>query len=216
MGYKTITDIYENETTEKKSRFIAKLYPIQSEDEVKEILNLLKKEHHQARHFCTAFRLHGAQMVERYSDDGEPGGTAGMPMLEVLRGVALENCLIVSIRYFGGTKLGTGGLVRAYTQSAQGVVAIAETVEIGRFVRLSVVVDYGITGKLEYHVNQQGYLMDDVSYGEKVTFILYIDEMSSEGIKAEFRELTNGTCDMIAEKPVDGYIRHGNFVQLST
>lgn len=212
MSYRTLIDTYEDETVVKKSRFIGRLYPVASEDEVKAIIAAVKKEHHQARHHCSAFRLHDSQMTERYSDDGEPGGTAGMPMLEVLRGEELENVLALSIRYFGGTKLGTGGLVRAYTESVQSVVAEAEIVEVGTYVRLSIEVAYDLAGKLEYHINSKGYLLDDTAYGENVTYCLYVAAEDLEKEKAVFVELTNGQCRLSSENPVQGHIDSGRVV----
>ena len=212
MGYKTVIDFHEYETVEKKSRFIGRLYPVVSEEEVKAILAAIKKEHHQASHHCTAFRLHDRQLTERYSDDGEPGGTAGMPMLEVLRGQGLEKLVAVSIRYFGGTKLGTGGLVRAYTASVQQVIAHGEVVEMGTFTKLEVEVAYDLAGKMEYHLNSKGYLTEDVRYGEKVTYSLYLNSEELEGQTALFTELTNGQCSMKSYEPVEGYISNGKVI----
>ena len=212
MAYKSVVKTYESEVTEKKSRFIGRIYPVNSEEEVKRIIGEVRKEHHQASHHCTAFRLHTSPIVERYSDDGEPGGTAGMPMLEVLRGRCLENVLLVSIRYFGGTKLGTGGLVRAYTRSAQDVLDQAMTVEVGTFNKLAVQVAYTLSGKISYHIEQHHYVVDDVSYGEQVVYKLYIAHDHLSRVQEEVMELTNGHCQMTLHDPIDGYICDGRMM----
>lgn len=212
MSYKTTVETYTEEIVIKKSRFIACLYSINGESDVKKIVGGLRKAHHQANHFCTAFRLHTSPIVERYSDDGEPSGTAGMPMLEVLRGQGLENVLLVSIRYFGGTKLGTGGLVRAYTQSAQEVIGRAAPIEVGSFCKMSVEVAYTLSGKIIYYVEQHQYLLDDVVYGEQVIYDLYIGIEKIHDVEKEMIELTNGMCQMTIHDPVDGYISNGRMV----
>lgn len=212
MGYKTILKGATDEFSEKKSRFIGQLLPITSEEEAKAILNDIKKAHRQANHSCWAYRLRGQQMSERYSDDGEPSGTAGMPMLEVLRGAALENVLVVATRYFGGTKLGTGGLVRAYTQSAQSALAAAEVIEINRFRKVTVTVDYTLSGKLDYDISSHSRLLEDTEYGAAVTFTLYVRDGEAAEIQEHFMELTGGKCVLKIEAPLDGYCLDGKVI----
>lgn len=212
MGYKTILKAATDEFSEKKSRFIGQLLPITSEEEAKAILTDIKKAHRQASHSCWAYRLRGQQMTERYSDDGEPSGTAGMPMLEVLRGAALENVLVVATRYFGGTKLGTGGLVRAYTQSAQSALAAAEVIEINRFRKVTVTVDYTLSGKLDYDISSHNRLLEDTEYGTAVTFTLYVRAQEAEDLQEHFTELTGGKCVLKIEVPLDGYCLDGKVI----
>ncbi len=212
MGYKTVIEKYEREIVIKKSRFIGRLYPVADEYEIKELIQRIKKEHHQANHHCTAFRIHGQQLIERYSDDGEPSGTAGMPMLEVLRGAGLENVLAVSIRYFGGTKLGTGGLVRAYTESVQDVIGAAEIIQIGSFVEMKVQVTYELSGKVAYYIEQNELLLDDTIYSENVEYLLYVDVSMVEAMRVAFSELTNGGAALKTSEPMDGYIKSGRFL----
>jgi uncharacterized YigZ family protein len=120
---------YESEFTEKKSRFISRLYPVDDDHEVKSLLRELRKDHPESRHVVWSYVLGDGGTLYGLSDDGEPHGTAGRPVLEVLKGSGLTYAALFVIRYFGGIKLGTGGLVSAYTRAAQEVLALAESVE---------------------------------------------------------------------------------------
>lgn len=151
-------------------------------------------------------------MIERYNDDGEPGGTAGMPMLEVLRGVELENVLMVSTRYFGGTKLGTGGLVRAYTQSAQRALEGAAIINVGLYVQMMVSVDYGISGKIDYYLSSHKRLLDNVDYSELVRFSIYVETGMIEEVHNELIELTSGGCKIILGDPIEAYVLDGKVI----
>ena len=132
-AYNTIYEGGTDEIVEKKSRFIAQVFPVETEEEVATILEQMKKKYWDARHNCYAFVLGEASQISRCSDDGEPSGTAGRPILEVINGKELTNILIVVTRYFGGTLLGTGGLVRAYSQSAQAGIMASKVIrkEVG-------------------------------------------------------------------------------------
>ena len=136
------------ELEEKKSRFLAQSFFVRSEAEVAEILAAVRKEHYDARHVCSAYVLFGNPPLEKSSDDGEPAKTAGLPMLDLLRAASLCNTLVTVTRYFGGIKLGTGGLVRAYTAAAKGALEQAVIAELLPAVRLSLTVDYGFYGKV--------------------------------------------------------------------
>ena len=130
------------EIVEKKSRFIGEVFPVEHEEEAMQLLEQVKKKYWDARHHCWAYVISGDRVQERLSDDGEPSGTAGKPILEVIRGQQVGNLLVVVTRYFGGTLLGTGGLVRAYTEAAKQ--ALAESVIITRITgyRLKIETDY--------------------------------------------------------------------------
>lgn len=212
MAYKTILGHGDGEIVEKKSRFLGHIVGVGTEDEAKAILESIKKNHHQARHNCSAYRIRGQQLTERYNDDGEPGGTAGMPMLEVLRGADLENVLVVSTRYFGGTKLGTGGLVRAYTQSAQAALSEASVIEVGRFTKLTIEVDYGMVGKLEYEINRHEWFLEKVAYEDRVTFHVYVQSDICEAVQEKLMEMTNGQVVLVMEDPQYGYVQDGQVV----
>lgn len=207
MSYKTVLCESEAEVTEKKSRFIGVLIPIKSEEEAKEIWQTHKKLHHQANHVCYAYRLEGSLVIERYSDDGEPQGTAGMPMLEVLRGQGLENVLALVVRYFGGTKLGTGGLVRAYTAATQSVITVAEIVEILDVVPLAVSVTYNLSGKLEHYFKEQSLYIEDTLYDSGVTFKLLVELSELDLVEKALIERTAGQAICMKEKSISAYKR---------
>ncbi len=212
MAYKTVLGSSTGEVSEKKSRFLGYMAAVQSEDQAKAIIASIKKEHHQSNHSCSAYRIRGQQLIERYNDDGEPGGTAGMPMLEVLRGAELENALMVSTRYFGGTKLGTGGLVRAYTQSAQSALLDADIIDVGLYVKMIVSADYGISGKIEYYISSHKRLLEDIQYSEVVRFTLYAETSMVEQVQNELIELTSGGCKIILGDPLEAYVLDGKVI----
>lgn len=212
MAYRTVLNHSQGEVIEKKSRFIGQIFQVTSEEEAKKIISAIKKEHHQANHSCSAYRVRGQQLLERYNDDGEPGGTAGMPMLDVLRGNELENVLVVVTRYFGGTKLGTGGLVRAYTQSAQAALGQADLIEVDQFCLMMVTVDYGLSGKVEYKVNSTKMLLDHIDYGQEVAFSIHVSLVEKEDVIKSFQELTNGSATITTSDPMDGYILDGKVI----
>ena len=138
----------QGEYEEKKSRFLSQSFCVRCEEEVAEILAGLRKQHYDARHVCYAYILHGNPPVEKSSDDGEPAKTAGLPILDLLRAASLRNTLITVVRYFGGTKLGTGGLVRAYTAAAKEALHASVAAEVFPAVQLSLNLDYGLYGKV--------------------------------------------------------------------
>lgn len=211
-NYKTIVETYSAEIQEKRSRFIGELFPVQSEEQAKEIITRLKKASRDANHHCSSYRIEGEQLLERYSDDGEPAGTAGLPMLEVLRGADLTNVLAVVTRYFGGTKLGTGGLVRAYTKATQEVLLAAQVVEKGLYIKYEVNIPYTLSGKVEYYIQSESMLLEDTVYGEGVKFILYCPKpMYSERCKA-FVDLSNDQCEIDKIEALTGYVSEGVFI----
>jgi uncharacterized YigZ family protein len=193
-AYKTINQTYETMIIEKKSKFICQVIPITSEEDAKIHLEALKKEHHNARHHCLAYRLGTEQIVERYSDDGEPSGTAGMPMLEVLRGEGLCNVMAVVIRYFGGTLLGTGGLARAYTESIQVAIKAAKIIEKQLTIKLSVGIGYTFSGKIDYIIHHNHLNLENTIYDEQVTYIIYLSLTDQERILGEITDATSGMC----------------------
>ena len=156
------------EITDRRSRFIGQVWPVSSYDEAQTVLVQLRHQHYQARHIVYAVRLHQPEF-SRFSDDGEPQGTAGPPLLELLQRKDIENCLITVVRYFGGVLLGTGGLLRAYTQAGQA--ALQQAGEIWNVPALSatVEVDYAVYGRWAAFPAQFGGSLGTVQYGEKVT-----------------------------------------------
>ena len=180
------------EIVEKKSRFIGEVFPVEHEEEAMQLLEQVKKKYWDARHHCWAYVISGDRVQERLSDDGEPSGTAGKPILEVIRGQQVGNLLVVVTRYFGGTLLGTGGLVRAYTEAAKQ--ALAESVIITRITgyRLKIETDYTGLGKIQYLLGQRGLTILDSVYTEKVDLTVLIPKEEESKLIAEITEATNG------------------------
>lgn len=212
-NFKTIIERYEGYYEEKKSKFVSYLIPVDTEDDAKGILQELKKQNRDANHHCSAYIIGGDVPLERYGDDGEPAGTAGLPMLEVLRGQELQYVLAIVIRYFGGTKLGTGGLVRSYTKAVQSALESAEIIEKGLYIRYQVKVPYTLSGKLDYHIQKENLLLSDTAYESDVVYTFYCIKERFEGIKADFVELCNNQCDVLKLDECIGFVREGEFYE---
>ncbi len=194
--YKTVSGEGEAEIVEKKSRFIAHVFPVESESEALEQIEKTKKKYWDARHNCYAYVIGIDGKMQRYSDDGEPGGTAGMPMLEVLLGEEVKNTLVVVTRYFGGTLLGTGGLVRAYSKSTKEGLLAAGIKECVLYRRINITVDYSLSGKIQYEAAQGGHLTEDTVYAENVLFKLLVKTGSADGFAKRITDVTNGRAEI--------------------
>lgn len=190
--YRTVYTGGEGEIVEKKSRFIATAAPVRSEEEALQVIEQIRKKYWDARHNCFAYVIGERGELERFSDDGEPGGTAGKPILEVIKGEELRNTLIIVTRYFGGTLLGTGGLVRAYSAAAKA--GIASSVIITRIpgIKLHITTEYTGLGKIQYILGQRGITTLDSVYTDKVELEVLTAEAEAEAVKAELTEGTNG------------------------
>lgn len=195
-SYRTVYRGGEGEITEKKSRFIAEVYPISSEEEAMEYLEAVKKKYWDARHHCWAYILGRNPASERMSDDGEPAGTAGKPILEVLRGRELTNIFVVVTRYFGGTLLGTGGLVRAYTGATVEGLEHAVLITKVKGFQLKITTDYTGLGKIQYLLAQRGITILDSVYTDKVEVYALVPEEEEGSLKKEIMEGTNGQAVM--------------------
>lgn len=192
QSYVTIYQGGQGEIVEKKSRFIAQVFPVETEEEAAGIIEETKKKYWDARHNCYAFVLGAGGEVSRCSDDGEPSGTAGRPILEVIAGRGLRNVLVIVTRYFGGTLLGTGGLVRAYSAATQAGIDASQVItkEVGY--RLTVDTDYAGVGKLQYVAAQQDVGILDTVYGEQVQMILLAPAAQCDNLICEITEATAG------------------------
>lgn len=155
------------EITEKRSRFIGQVWPVSSLEQVQEILAELRRQHYQARHIVYAVRLHQPETA-RFSDDGEPQGTAGPPLLELLQRKDMQNCLITVVRYFGGVLLGTGGLLRAYTQAGQAALQQTGTLWNVPALAATIRADYAAYGRVAAFPARFGGTVGTVEYGEQV------------------------------------------------
>jgi len=188
--FQTIKSCVEAEITEKKSKFICHAYHVESVDEAEEILRNLRKEYHDARHNCFAYRVIKDD-VSRASDDGEPSGTAGMPMLNILNGRNLSNILVVVTRYFGGILLGTGGLVRAYSLATTLALDSASIVTQTCGLEARFFIDYRDLEELKYILKNRGIVITRMDYGEKIEVVVEAEEdkirkMQNEKISDRF------------------------------
>ncbi len=195
--YRTVDPlkVYDGEYTEKKSRFIAALTAADSEEAALSFLNGQRRKYYDARHHCSAYILHspsGGPAVEHSSDDGEPSGTAGRPMLSVIGGEGLENVIVVVTRYFGGTLLGTGGLVRAYTQAAQNALMSADILEMRPCECFEITFGYPQEGTVRRLLEKFEASIEDSIYSQDVTFQIAVEKESSAGLKSRLVDILSG------------------------
>lgn len=183
---------FTGEIIEKKSRFIANVRKVESEEEAVAFIEEMKKRYYDARHNCSAFVIGTRGELTRCSDDGEPSGTAGRPMLEVLLGSEIKGIAAVVTRYFGGTLLGTGGLVRAYTQSLQEALKQCPTAMMKYGKRIQVDTDYNGIGKILYFMGQQGLTQESSEYTDKVRIVVLVPGEDVTHFCKEVTELTAG------------------------
>lgn len=177
----------------KRSRFRCSVIRVASEGAARAVVEAARKEHWDARHHCSAFALGAAREVERSSDDGEPSGTAGAPMLEVLRGAAVSDVVAVVTRWFGGTLLGAGGLVRAYSDAVRAGLDAAGTRERRLLHELTFGVAHADAGRVESDLRARGFVVLDASYGAEVTLLLGAAPDDEPRLHAAVAELTAGT-----------------------
>lgn len=192
----------QGEIVEKKSRFIANIFSVKTEEEAVAIIGEMKKKYYDARHNCFAYVIGDTQEIARSSDDGEPSGTAGRPMLEVLTGQKICDVLVVVTRYFGGTLLGTGGLVRAYSAAVKEGLENCVLLEQKSGYLLGVDTDYNEIGKLQYLVRTRGLCEWNSEYADNVRLQLLVPEQKIEQIENEIIEKTSGKVRLEREKKV--------------
>lgn len=188
---------------EKKSRFIAAVYSISSEEEAASYIEAARKKYWDARHNCYAFVIGDNNEIMRFSDDGEPSGTAGKPILEVIVGRGIHNCLIVVTRYFGGTLLGTGGLVRAYQKSSLDALCNSSIAVRTKGSRITVRTDYNSAGKLQYAAQKNEWMLENIIYEADVRLVLAVPEKMCERVIKEITEITSGKAQINEEKNID-------------
>lgn len=198
--YRTIYQGGEDEIVEKKSRFIATVIPVENEEEALEFIEKTKKKYWDARHNCFAYVIGERGQLQRCSDDGEPNGTAGKPMLDVLLGNELRNVAVVVTRYFGGTLLGTGGLVRAYSQAVKAGLQASVVITKILGVKLHIETDYTTFGKIQYILAQRELKILDTVYTDKVELEVLIPKTKLEQVMHAITEGTNAQADMIPKE----------------
>lgn len=202
--YKTIKQRGTAEYEDRKSRFIANVYPVETEEKALEFLNAVKKKYSDARHNVYAYVVR-ENNIQRYSDDGEPSGTAGMPVLDAIRKRGLTDMIVVVTRYFGGTLLGTGGLVHAYGKSASEGIENAGPVTRRLCSIYLVTTDYTLSGKIEYSLQGSEYIIENVEYTDAVTFTVCVPSGEEGRFIEEMTEISLGSAkvECVGEKFVD-------------
>ena len=211
-GRLTIFKAASAEITEKKSRFIGAVSHAENETEAQAFLASQTKLYYDARHHCSAFLTGNEPETVRASDDGEPGGTAGRPILTVLQKAGLHDAICVVTRYFGGTLLGTGGLVRAYTEAAQAALSAAVLIEKFPGLEVSVTVDYPSDGKLKYEFAERKIPVLQTDYGAAVTTRLLVPEEECEGLLRRITDITGGRAQIVKEKKLEYGLSRGKLI----
>lgn len=187
-----ITETGTSEVIIKKSRFLGIAANVDSEEEARELLNAIRKEHYSARHVCYAYSIGDNNPSLKFSDDGEPGGTAGRPILDVVTNSGVSNIMIIVVRYFGGVLLGTGGLVRAYTESAQEAVKAAEKTTVWVTETFDITLDYGDFERVKSLIEKIEGASLEVAYTDKVVISATVPEKECDRLKQEIIEVTAG------------------------
>lgn len=186
------TGHFSSEISVKASRFIAHVYPIQSQDEAKQLIARLRQEHPGVSHVVWALMLGRERSIFAYSDDREPRGTAGRPVFEVLKGSGLTNLVLAVLRYFGGTKLGTGGLVRAYSDAAKGVIALTERKEWRAMAEVRARFAYHSYDRIRRSVEGcKGRVLEE-DFGEEVELLLEVPLIDLDAWTAQVRDISSG------------------------
>ncbi|WWB86077.1 YigZ family protein [Priestia aryabhattai] len=196
--YYTVKQEGSHEITIQKSRFICHMKRVATEEEAQQFIQDIKKQHWNATHNCSAYLIGERDQFQKANDDGEPSGTAGVPMLEVLKKRGLKDTVVVVTRYFGGIKLGAGGLVRAYGKSVSEALNELGTVKRTLMAVMHTIVDYTWLGKLENELRSSVYLLKEIHYADMVEIETFVEESQTEAFTEWMTELTNGQADIRA------------------
>lgn len=195
----TIKSEYVIENVINKSRFIAHIKPVATEEEAKAFIEEVKKEHRDATHNCSAYTIGDQMLIQKANDDGEPSGTAGVPMLEILKKLETHNTAAVVTRYFGGIKLGTGGLIRAYSGAVRDAIKAGGRVELRNAIPTIVTISYDQTGKFEYELQSTNFILRDTTYTDKVSYHIDVLEDDYEAFIAFLNRITAGQFELKEE-----------------
>lgn len=198
--YQTVYEFGSGEIVEKKSRFIAHVFPVYTEEEVLQKLEQVKKQYWDARHNCHAYILGDGGGISRCSDDGEPSGTAGRPILDVLMGQGLRNVLVIVTRYFGGVLLGTGGLIRAYSAATQEGLRNSNVITKRLGKRLTIQTDYNGIGKLQHVVMELGLPVEDTIYESDVKIKVFVAAEDYDKAEKDITEVSNGQAKLVFDQ----------------
>lgn len=199
--YYTVKVRGEHEIVIQKSRFICHVNRAETEEAAQDFIQSIKKQHWSATHNCSAYLIGEQNQIQKANDDGEPSGTAGVPMLEVLKKRDLKDTVVVVTRYFGGIKLGAGGLIRAYGKSVSEGLNAVGIVERRLMAVMHTKVDYTWLGKLENELRSSFFQLKDIHYSDLVEIEAYVEEEKAEAFTEWMTELTNGQADItVGEK----------------
>lgn len=197
MGYKTIKRTAQSEFVEKKSVFIGTAKRVFTEEEAKAFIDEVRLKYKDARHHVYAYILGEDMSVQRYSDDGEPQGTGGIPMLEVMRRNELRNACVVVTRYFGGILLGAGGLTRAYVKGAADAIKESGVVERVSGHEVVMTIDYDLLGKIQYFLKEKNHKIENLVYTDKVELTLYLETMETSSIVENIMNISSAKAEII-------------------
>lgn len=199
--FNTIKENVSAEIVEKKSKFIANLFYVETIEDVENRLKEIRKKYYDAKHNCFAFRLDN-ENISRFSDDGEPSGTAGAPMLNILEGRNLSNVLVIVTRYFGGILLGTGGLVRAYSEATLKAIENSEIVEKVYGNVLNIEIEYKDLDNIKYYLKNENINIENINYGEKILLKIELTDEELEKIKrmVDDRKLNINKIELISKE----------------
>lgn len=194
ISYFTILNKAQASFEERKSEFIGHIKRVENEEEAKEFLTEIKSMHKEATHNVYAYVIGKNMGIQRYSDDGEPQGTAGVPVLEVIKKSSITDTVIVVTRYFGGILLGAGGLVRAYSHAASLAISEGKKVEKVEGFKLQIEIDYDLLGKVQYMLNQNEWSIETIDYTDKVLISLFCELEFLDKITTEVINITSNKC----------------------
>src|SRR5690625_2881770 len=195
--YYTVKQEGSHEIVIQKSRFIGYVERVSTEEEAITFIQKIKKQHHDATHNCSAYIIGDHDQIQKANDDGEPSGTAGIPMLEVLKRMSLKNIAVVVTRYFGGIKLGAGGLIRAYSSTTSETLKHIGLVKGELMQGFSLTIEYPLLGKVENALRQSPYVIDRINYLENVELIVYVDTNDVDTFESEMINLTNNQITIL-------------------
>lgn len=196
INYKTIQGNGEALYEIQKSRFLTFVQHVSNEAEAKDFIEKIRKQHWEARHCCSAFIIGEHGNLQKADDDGEPSGTAGKPLLEVLKKQDLSDLVIVVIRYFGGIKLGAGGLIRAYGKAATLGIEASKIVVKTLFLQVKLTIDYALLGTVENHLRQEEIAIEDKDFADKVTLHLLFPVEKASVQQQDLLDLTAAQCSL--------------------
>ncbi|WP_446897544.1 YigZ family protein [Clostridium sp. LBM24168] len=197
MGYFTIRDEANDKFEEEKSTFIGSVKRVYTESEARKFINKVKSHEKEAKHNVYAYVIGENMGTQRYSDDGEPQGTAGLPVLDVIKKNKITDVVVVVTRYFGGILLGRGGLFRAYSKSASRVIEKGKIVEKTLGVELNIIINYENLDKVKYAFEKNSWYIEDIKYSDKVSILMYQTTENSDKVINETIEITSGKCQVI-------------------